>query len=243
MTLFKMPLFEWSFYSTSWLLILAPPVIGITFVLLILERSFGIGIFDPVLGGDPLLYQHLFWIYSHPAVYIMVLPAMGIVSEIIPTFARKNIFELDFTKYNTSSHPLLKKLVGFIFYVVEYVLLFPVFTFFWFIVFSVLLSFMAKSQVVGNILLVSIALVSAVRLAAYYDEDLSKDLAKMLPFALLGIFLVDISYFSFSTSIETLKLIPSFWKTMVYYLVFAIVLEFILRIGYGILKPATDISK
>ena len=92
MTWFKMPLFVWGIYSTAWIQILATPVIGITLLLIILERSFGIGIFDPVLGGDPLLYQHLFWIYSHPAVYIMVLPAMGLVSEIIPTFSKKNIF-------------------------------------------------------------------------------------------------------------------------------------------------------
>ena len=94
---------------------------------------------------------------------------------------------------------------------------------------------MAKSAA-NNILLVSIALVSTVRIAAYYNEDLSKDLAKMQPFALLGIFLIDISYFSFSASLEVIKQIPSFWKIMIYYLIFAIVLEFILRIGSGIIR-------
>ncbi len=89
---FKMPLFIWSIYSTAWIQVIATPVIGITILLVILERAFGVGIFDPALGGDPLLYQHLFWIYSHPAVYIMILPAMGVVSEIIPTFARRTIF-------------------------------------------------------------------------------------------------------------------------------------------------------
>ncbi len=89
---FKMPLFAWGLYSTSWIQVLATPVIGITLLLIIMERFFGIGVFDPALGGDPLLYQHLFWIYSHPAVYIMILPAMGLVSEIIPTFSRKDIF-------------------------------------------------------------------------------------------------------------------------------------------------------
>ncbi len=89
---FKMPLFSWGLYSTSWIQVLATPVLGITLLLIILERFFGVGIFDPALGGDPLLYQHLFWIYSHPAVYIMILPAMGLVSEIIPTFSKKDIF-------------------------------------------------------------------------------------------------------------------------------------------------------
>ncbi|MGK9367856.1 cytochrome c oxidase subunit I [Melioribacter sp. Ez-97] len=92
MTFFKMPLFVWATYATAWIQIIATPVIGITILLVIIERAFGVGIFDPALGGDPILYQHLFWIYSHPAVYIMILPAMGVVSEIIPTFARRTIF-------------------------------------------------------------------------------------------------------------------------------------------------------
>ena len=89
---FRMPLFVWATYSTAWIQIIATPVIGITILLIIIERAFGVGIFNPALGGDPLLYQHMFWIYSHPAVYIMILPAMGIVSEIIPTFCRRTIF-------------------------------------------------------------------------------------------------------------------------------------------------------
>jgi len=88
----KMPLFPWALYATAWIQVLATPVIGITLLMIIAERTLGVGLFDPALGGDPVLYQHLFWIYSHPAVYIMVLPAMGIVSEIIPVFAKKSIF-------------------------------------------------------------------------------------------------------------------------------------------------------
>ena len=92
MSWFKMPLFAWATYATSWIQLLATPVIGITLLMVIAERWLGVGLFDPAIGGDPILYQHLFWIYSHPAVYIMVLPAMGIISEIIPTFARRKIF-------------------------------------------------------------------------------------------------------------------------------------------------------
>lgn len=88
----KMPLFPWTLYGTAWIQILATPVIGITLLLIIAERTLGIGFFDPALGGDPILYQHLFWIYSHPAVYIMILPAMGVISEVIPVFSRKSIF-------------------------------------------------------------------------------------------------------------------------------------------------------
>jgi len=92
MSMFQMPLFCWNLYATAWMQIIATPVIGITIVLVILERTMGFGIFDPSKGGDPVLFQHLFWIYSHPAVYIMILPAMGVVSEIITTFSKKTIF-------------------------------------------------------------------------------------------------------------------------------------------------------
>jgi cytochrome c oxidase subunit 1 len=96
MTWMKMPLFPWTVYSTAWIQLLATPIIGITFLMLIAERTMNIGFFDPTRGGDPILYQHLFWTYSHPAVYIMILPAMGAISEIIPTFARKALFGYGF---------------------------------------------------------------------------------------------------------------------------------------------------
>ncbi|OGU59169.1 MAG: cytochrome c oxidase subunit I [Ignavibacteria bacterium GWF2_33_9] len=101
MTFFRLPLFVWAIYATAWIQIIATPVVGITIVLVIVERLFSIGIFDPALGGDPLLFQHLFWIYSHPAVYIMILPAMGIVSEIIPTFAKRTIFGYKMIAYSS----------------------------------------------------------------------------------------------------------------------------------------------
>ena len=88
----RLTLFVWSIYATAWVQILAPPILGITLVLIIAERFLGTGLFDPTKGGDPLMYQHLFWIYSHPAVYIMILPGMGVISDIIPVFARKPIF-------------------------------------------------------------------------------------------------------------------------------------------------------
>jgi cytochrome c oxidase subunit 1 len=99
MTWFRLPLFVWTLYSTSLIFVLATPVLAITLTLVALERLFGVGIFDPHLGGDPLLFQHLFWFYSHPAVYIMVLPAMGVVSELVTAFSRKRIFGYDFIVY------------------------------------------------------------------------------------------------------------------------------------------------
>ncbi len=92
MTWFRLPLFVWAIYATSIILLLATPVLAMTLLLIGVERIFHVGIFDPSLGGDPLLFQHMFWFYSHPAVYIMVLPAMGVVSELICCYARKRIF-------------------------------------------------------------------------------------------------------------------------------------------------------
>jgi cytochrome c oxidase subunit 1 len=101
MTWFRLPLFIWSIYATSLVMILGTPVIAITILLLAFERLAHVGIFDPAIGGDPVLFQHLFWFYSHPAVYIMVLPSMGVVSELIANFSRKNIFGYSFVAFSS----------------------------------------------------------------------------------------------------------------------------------------------
>ncbi|TFW32509.1 cytochrome c oxidase subunit I [Massilia horti] len=99
LTWFRLPLFIWANYATAIMLVLATPVLAMTLLLVAAERLLRVGIFDPALGGDPVLFQHIFWFYSHPAVYIMVLPAMGVVSEIFPCFARKRIFGYRFMAY------------------------------------------------------------------------------------------------------------------------------------------------
>ncbi|MFO0579596.1 MAG: cytochrome c oxidase subunit I [Polyangia bacterium] len=101
MTWFRMPLFIWAQLSTAIILVLATPVLAIALVLIAIERLLGIGIFDPALGGDPLLFQHLFWFYSHPAVYIMILPGMGVINEVITCFARRRIFGYRIVAYAT----------------------------------------------------------------------------------------------------------------------------------------------
>ncbi len=100
MSWFRLPLFVWGIYATSLVLVLATPVLAMTLALIALERGLGVGVFDPALGGDPLLFQHLFWFYSHPAVYIMILPAMGLVSEIIACFVRRRVFGYRFMAYS-----------------------------------------------------------------------------------------------------------------------------------------------
>jgi len=101
MTWFRLPLFIWAHYATSLVMILGTPVIAITILLLAFERVSRVGIFDPGLGGDPVLFQHLFWFYSHPAVYIMILPSMGVISELIANFSRKNIFGYKFVAFSS----------------------------------------------------------------------------------------------------------------------------------------------
>lgn len=111
MTWFRLPLFVWSHYATSLIFVLGTPVIAVTILMVALERVLHLGIFDPALGGDPVLFQHLFWFYSHPAVYIMVLPAMAVISEIVPTFSRKTIFGYRFIAFASVAIAVLGFLV------------------------------------------------------------------------------------------------------------------------------------
>ncbi len=111
MTWFKMPLFLWATYSTSIIQVLATPVLGITLLLLIAERTMHIGIFDPEFNGDPVTFQHFFWFYSHPAVYIMILPAFGVISELIAVHSHKHIFGYRFIAYSSVAIALLGFLV------------------------------------------------------------------------------------------------------------------------------------
>ena len=111
MNWFRMPLFLWAIYSTGVIQVLATPVLGITLLMLMVERTFGIGVFDPALGGDPVLFQHFFWFYSHPAVYVMIVPAFGVISEIIPTFSRKRIFGYKFIALSSVAIAVLGFLV------------------------------------------------------------------------------------------------------------------------------------
>ena len=111
MTWFRMPLFLWALYATALIQVLATPVLGITVALLFMERLFGMGFFNPALGGDPVLYQHFFWFYSHPAVYIMILPAMGIISELISVHSHKHIFGYRFIAFSSIAIALFGFLV------------------------------------------------------------------------------------------------------------------------------------
>ena len=111
MTWYKTPVFLWSLYATSVILVLATPVLAMTLLLLAFERIFHIGVFDPAIGGDPLLFQHLFWFYSHPAVYVMILPGFGVISEIVPAFSSKVLFGYKFVVWSSISIAVISFLV------------------------------------------------------------------------------------------------------------------------------------
>jgi hypothetical protein len=166
----------------------------------------------------------------------ILLLEMVIYSIFIFKFYRflssRDIIKVDYSRYSNVG----LRFIRWIGYLLQNIFLFPVIVFFWFAILAMLLGFLGKHQTTESILLVSIALVSAIRIAAYYSEDLSRDLAKMLPFALLGIYLVDQSYFEFEVSLELLKSVPEYWRLLVYYFAFIIALEFILRILHNIVS-------
>ncbi len=144
--------------------------------------------------------------------------------------ARRDILKLDLNQYNTLTHPLFEKAAAVFFYALQFLVVFPALVFFWFLVLTALLIFLAEKQGLENILLVAMAVVAAVRITAYVSEDISKDVAKLLPFALLGVFLVDVTYFNLSKSLTMIGQLPGEWVTLVYYLLFAVGLEIVLRI-------------
>ena len=144
--------------------------------------------------------------------------------------ARKDIFKLDLDKYNRTTRPRVHKTFASILYVVKFLIVFPAFVFFWFVVLAFLLSLMARNQSVDSILLAAMAVVGSIRMCAYYNQTLSTDLAKILPFALLGITLIDRSLVNIPTSSANLAEAVEYWETMVYYMAAVVILEMIMRI-------------
>jgi cytochrome c oxidase subunit 1 len=174
MTWFRLPLFIWSHYATSLIFILGTPVIAITVLLLALERLARIGIFDPALGGDPVLFQHLFWFYSHPAVYIMILPSMGVISELVATFSRKPIFGYSFVAFSSIAIAI-----------------------FGFLVWGHHMFVSGQSVYAGlvfSLLSFAVAIPSAVKVfnwtATFYRGSISYDTPMLYAFAFIGLFII-----------------------------------------------------
>jgi len=178
------------------------------------------------------------------AIFIAAMTMYGIfIFKFYRYIGKRDLIALNLNKYNTFEHAVLKRSLSIFFYIIEYIFFVPFLTFFWFAVFVVLIGFLSRSVDITNVLLVSMALIGTIRFAAYYNEGLSKDLAKMIPFALLGVFLIDISFFSVQGTIEVLKQITDHVPTLIYYFIFIIVLEFVLKIWEAIRKPKPEVPE
>lgn len=149
--------------------------------------------------------------------------------------ASRDMFTFNLSRYQESPHRIIRSLIHSVLYVVKYVVVFPVFAFFWLAVLTVILVFLSRDRALSEVLLVALATVSAIRVAAYYNEDLSRDLAKILPFAVLGIFIIDASFFTVEDSLAVLREANSQREVIFYYFVFLVALEFVLRIIMGYL--------
>lgn len=170
-------------------------------------------------------------------VYIIGMAVYAIfVFNFYRFVATRDMFQMDLSKYEESRFRWVRAFLQVVMYVVKYLIVFPVFAFFWFAILTLILAFLSKEQSFTEILLMALATVSAIRVTSYYNEALSTDLAKILPFAVLGIFVVDTSFFSISASLDTLLEAESYLENILYYLAFLILLEFALRIILGVLK-------
>ena len=147
--------------------------------------------------------------------------------------ASRDMFKLDFSRYEGSPHKAARGFFHFVMYIVKYIVVFPVFAFFWLAVLTVILAFLSRDRAFSDVLLIALATVGAIRVAAYYHEDLSRDVAKILPFAVLGIFIIDASFFTLEDSLAVLRDANSNREVIFYYFVFLVLLEFALRIVMG----------
>ena len=167
--------------------------------------------------------------------YVLAIAGYGVlVFKYYRFVATRDMFELDLSRYEGVRLRWLRSLLQVTLYIFKYLILFPVFAFFWFAVLTLVLAFLSKGQSFSETLLIAVATVSAIRATAYYNEDLSRDLAKILPFAVMAVFLIDASFFSLSDSLDTLNEASDYNEHILYYLMFLIALEFVLRMAIGV---------
>ena len=168
------------------------------------------------------------------AVYVLGMAGYAIfVFKFYRFVASRDMFALDLSRYEESRFRMMRGFLQLVMYGFKYIVLFPAFAFFWFAVLTLILTFLSKEKSFADILLISLATVSAIRMTAYYNEDLSRDLAKILPFAVLGIFLIDASFFDMNASLDVLREANRHRETIFYYWAFLVVVEFALRFIFG----------
>jgi len=186
-------------------------------------------IYSVILSGLPV------WVQNFMNLFILVLLVFVyalFIWKFYHLIAKRNILQLNLNKYNKSQHPGLAKLIAAMFYLLEYIIILPFLIFFWFAVFTLLLIILTESLDVGALLIVSATIIAAIRMTSYYNEDLSKDLAKMLPFTLLAVSILSLGFFNVERIFTNFGQIPDFFGNIMYYLLFIVLLEIILRVFY-----------
>ena len=172
---------------------------------------------------------------THPVAKLLLLTALIAIYAVFIFFfyrflAKKNLIELNLSKYNTYQAGTLFKIIAVLFYIMEYIIILPIITFFWFTILTILLFLLAEGIDVQTVILISAALIASVRVTSYISEILSQDLAKMLPFTLLGVALTKPTFFEFATHLSRIQEIPDLFTSIIIYLGFIIIVEFIMRI-------------
>lgn len=186
---------------------------------------------------EGLYVVHALELLGPVAVYVLGLSAYAIfIFRFYRFVASRDMFGLDLSRYEESRHRLMRRFLGVVTYVTKYLIVFPAFAFFWFAVLTLILTFLSKDRPFDDILLIALATVSTIRVTAYYNEDLSRDLAKILPFAVLAIFLIDASFFEIRESLSILERANDNRENILYYLLFLILLEFALRFVRAVLR-------
>ncbi len=189
------------------------------------------------LFPEGLYVVHALELLGPVGVYVLGLSAYAIfIFRFYRFLAARDMFALDLSRYEKSRRRFVRRVLGVVMYVAKYLVVFPLFAFFWFAVLTLILAFLAKDRSFADTLLIALATVSAIRVTAYYDEDLSRDLAKILPFAVLAIFLIDASFFEISESLLILERANDHRETILYYLFFLVLLEFTLRFVRAVLR-------
>lgn len=189
------------------------------------------------LFPEGLYVVHALDLLGPVAVYVLGMSVYAIfIFRFYRSLAARDMFALDLSRYEESRRRFVRRALGVVMYVAKYLVLFPLFAFFWFAVLTLILAFLSKDRAFADTLLIALATVSAIRVTAYYDEDLSRDLAKILPFAVLAIFLIDASFFEIGESLSILERANDSRETILYYLLFLVLLEFALRFVRAVLR-------
>jgi hypothetical protein len=192
------------------------------------EFIIGLGTtYNDLTGSLPITYLSLINVF----IFAILIALYSVFTWKFYRFlSKKDLIELNLAKHNTSSHPGVKKFFAVIFYFIEYVIVLPFLIFFWFAVLALLILILSENQGINQVIVISAAMVAAIRILAYYTEDLSRDLAKIFPFTVLTIFLLNPEFFSLERILTNVTQVPQFLTNILYFLVLIIALELILRI-------------